>query len=111
MGSWFSMKALMPSTRSGWTVARQCRSIMMPIACSIGSPLPNRTERSTDCTAVGELLAMCSAYTQYCDHQFAAGVQLVDHPQSVRLLCRNSLAGHHHLQHSAHRQEAWKQSR
>ncbi len=51
----------MPSMRSGWTAERQCASIMIAIACSIGCPSPSRTARLTACTAVGELLAIFSA--------------------------------------------------
>src|SRR5690349_7554368 len=51
----------MPSTRSGCTAERQCASIMIATACSIGWPSPRRTARLTACTTVGELLAIFSA--------------------------------------------------
>src|SRR5213078_3174903 len=52
VGSRSSLKAPMPSMRSGWTAERQCASIMIAIACSIGCPSPMRTDRLTACTAV-----------------------------------------------------------
>src|SRR5215216_1967583 len=51
----------MPSIRSGWTADRQCMSIMIATACSVGCPSPSWTARLTACTAVGELLAIFSA--------------------------------------------------
>ncbi len=41
VGSRPSLKAPIPSTRSGWTAERQCASIMIAIACSIGWPWPS----------------------------------------------------------------------
>ena len=95
--------------RSGWTAERQCASIMMAIACSIGWPSPSWTARLTACTAVGELLAIFSAMRMRRRHELAGGVDLVDQAELVGLAGGDRVAGHQHLQCPAAREQAGQQ--
>ena len=101
----------MPSTRSGWTTERQCASIMIATACSIGSPSPMRTAPSDRLhrrrRVVRDLLrdAQCRA------HEIRPRIEFVDHAKPVRLVCGDWLSGHQHLHGLARREHAGEQDR
>jgi hypothetical protein len=86
----------MPSIRSQWTAERQCASIMMAMACSIGSPWPIRTACLTARTTVGELLPDLPGDPVCGVTGFALRMEFVDHLEPECFLSAAGLAGHQH---------------